>query len=121
MKATLISLGKNGKMSKDLDYGKLNKKIVFTENDHRHAQLVIRLKHDSMKQSEFFRTLITGYLNNDNRILSYIDEFKNQSLSKKSKSKKLRQKGEQLLSDSGLSNDQVNDLFDIIAEEHPDL
>jgi translation elongation factor EF-G len=108
-------------MENNLDYGKLNKKIVFTENDHRHAQLIIRLKHDNLKQSEFFRAMITGYLNNDERILNYIDEIKNQSIKKTSKSKKLRQKGEQLLSDSGLSNDQISDLFDMIAEEHPDL
>ena len=121
MKAILTLIGKNGDMEKNLDYGKLNKKIVFTENDHRHAQLIIRLKHDSMKQSEFFRGMITGYLNNDERVLSYIDEIKNQSIKKTSKSKKLRQKGEQLLSDSGLSNDQISDLFDMIVEEHPDL
>jgi hypothetical protein len=65
--------------------------------------------------------MITGYLDNDERILSYIGEFKNQSIKKRAKSKKLRDKGKQILSDSGLSNDQISDLFDMIAEEHPDL
>ena len=114
-KAILILQGRNGDMEKNIEYGKLNKKIVFTENDHRHAQLIIKLKH------EFFRGMITGYLNNDERILSYVDEFKNQSIKKKTKSKKLRDKGKLMLSDSGLSNDQISDLFDMIAEEHPDL
>lgn len=108
-------------MEKNIEYGKLNKKIVFTENDHRHAQLIVKLKHDSIRQSEFFRSMITGYLDNDERILSYIGEFKNQSIKKRTKSKKLRDKGKQILSDSGLSNDQISDLFDMIAEEHPDL
>lgn len=104
-----------------VQYGKMNKKIVFTDNDHRHAQLIIRLKHDDLKQSEFFRSLITGYLDQDERILSYIDEIKNQSVKKKSKSTKLRQRGKQLLTETGFSNDQIDDLFDLIAEEHPDL
>jgi hypothetical protein len=30
-------------------------------------------------------------------------------------------KGEQLLAEAGFSNDQLDDLFDLIAEEHPDL
>ena len=120
-KAILILQGKNGDMEKNIEYGKLNKKIVFTENDHRHAQLIVKLKHDSIRQSEFFRSMITGYLDNDERILSYIGEFKNQSIKKRAKSKKLRDKGKQILSDSGLSNDQISDLFDMIAEEHPDL
>ena len=43
----------------EVDYGNLNKKIVFAENDHRHAQLILRLRHDDLKQSHFFRALIT--------------------------------------------------------------
>ena len=80
-------------MSNDIEYGKLTKRVVFTENDHRHAQLTIRLKHDNLRQSDFFRSMITGYLNNDDRILSYIDDVKPQSKTRKQKSKKLIEKG----------------------------
>tara|TARA_R100000008_G_C3551009_1_gene150417 strand:+ start:180 stop:512 length:333 start_codon:yes stop_codon:yes gene_type:complete len=104
-----------------VDYGKLNKKIVFTENDHRHAQLIIRLRHDNLKQSQFFRAFITGYLNQDERIMSFIEDLKTQSNKKKTRSKKLRLQGKQLLSDSGFSDEQLDDLFDLIAEEHPEL
>ena len=107
--------------TQEIDYGKLNKKIVFSENDHRHAQLIIRLKHDDLKQSQFFRAFITGYLQQDERILSFIDDLKTQSIKKKTKSHRLRQKGQQNLSDAGFSEKQIDDLFDLIAEEHPDL
>lgn len=105
----------------DVQYGKLNKKIVFTENDHRHAQLILRLKHDDLRQSEFFRAMITGYLKQDERIMSFVEELRTQSIKKQTKSKKLRQKGKQLLNESGFSEDQIEDIFDLIAEEHPDL
>jgi len=105
----------------DVQYGKLNKKIVFTENDHRHAQLILRLKHDDLRQSEFFRAMITGYLKQDERIMSFVEELRTQSIKKQIKSKKLRQKGKQLLNESGFSEDQIEDIFDLIAEEHPDL
>jgi hypothetical protein len=105
----------------EVQYGKLNKKIVFTENDHRHAQLIVRLKHDELKQSEFFRAMITGYLKQDERIMSFVEDLRTQSIKKQTKSKKLRQQGRQLLNDSGFSDDQIEDIFDLIAEEHPDL
>ncbi len=108
-------------MPEEIDYGKLNKKIVFTENDHRHAQLIVRLRHDDLMQSTFFRAFITGYLQQDERILSFIDDIKEQSVKKKTKSNRLRKKGKQIMSDSGFSEEQIGDIFDLIAEEHPDL
>ena len=29
-------------MSTNIDYGKLNKRIVFTENDHRHVKFLTK-------------------------------------------------------------------------------
>ncbi len=69
----------------EVQYGKLNKKIVFTENDHRHAQLIVRLKHDELKQSEFFRAMITGYLKQDERIMSFVEDLRTQSIKKQTK------------------------------------
>jgi len=105
----------------DIDYGKLNKRIVFTENDHRHAQLIIRLKYDELRQSDFFRSLITGYIEGDKRITDFIDEIKLQSKKKKKLSKKLKEKGEESVSSLGFSEEQIEDIFDLIAEEHPEL
>ncbi len=108
-------------MSEELKYGRNDKRIVFTDTDHRHAQLLVRLRTDGMKQSQFFRALITGYINQDDRIVSYFDDIKPQSKSKKTKSNKLRKEGKDLMSATGFSNDQIEDIFDLIAEEHPDL
>ena len=59
-------------MSEDINYGKNNKRIIFTDTDHRHAQLTLKLKDDGMTQAKFFRSLITGYLSDDQRIRDYI-------------------------------------------------
>ena len=100
----------------EFDYGKSQKKIVFVDNEHRHAKLLIRLKHDGMKQSEFFRSIITGYIAGDERIQQYVYDVSKQSKVRKSKSKRLFEKGKE-----GLSDSDVDNLFDLIAEEHPDL
>ena len=108
-------------MPDELDYGKLNKRIVFTENDHRHAKLINRLRYDGLTQSNFFRSIISGYIDGDERIQDFIDELKTHSKARKQKSKKLRNKGKQTLKDLALSEEQVDDLFDLIAEEFPEL
>ena len=105
----------------EVKYGNLSKKILFCETDHRHAQLLIRLKHDNLKQSDFLRHLVTGYLDGDERIVSYIDEVEPMANSKKAKSKKLRQKGEQTLKDFSLSSTEVEDIFDLLEEEFEQL
>ena len=108
-------------MSKEVNYGKLTKRIVFTETDHRHAQLILRLKHDNLKQSVFFRSLLTGYIEQDERIQSYIEEISQQSQKKISKSRKLRAAGLATKNSMGFSSDDVDSLFDLIAQEHPEL
>lgn len=108
-------------MSNDIEYGKMTKRIVFTENDHRHAQLILKLKHDGMRQSEFFRSLITAYLAGDERIQSYVDEVSQLSKKKKNRSAKLKKEGTQKLSDFGFTDGEIDNIFDLIEEEHPDL
>ena len=108
-------------MSNEIDYGKLTKKIVFTDNDHRQAKLIIKLRKDGLSQSAFFRHIVTAYLEEDDRILSYIDEVKPQSKARKAKTSALRNTGSQKVRDLGLSEQQLVDIFDVIAKEHPDL
>jgi len=108
-------------MSTEIEYGKLTKRIVFTENDHRHAQLVLKLKHDGLKQSQFFRSLITAYLAGDDRIQSYVDEVSSLSKERKTKSKKLRSDGQQKINDFGFTDGEIDNIFDLIEEEHPEL
>ena len=67
-------------MSDEPKYGRNDKRIVFTDTDHRHAQLLVRLRTDGMKQAQFFRSLITRYIEQDDRIVSYFDDIKNELL-----------------------------------------
>ena len=101
------------------------KRIVFESSTHKHARLKIRLQYDSMTQAEFFRSLIDGYLNDDKRILKFIEEYK---LSKGKDSKrnakyrnKDKEKGEDLLQKFGIKDDELENIFDLIEEEFPDL
>jgi len=82
-------------------YGTREKKIVFNDTDKRHADLKIRLQHDDLSQSEFFRAMITGYIEKDSRIIDYLYEWrelnKGYSKAKRAKSERLLKKGEQVI------------------------
>ncbi|MAG25516.1 hypothetical protein CMI47_08040 [Candidatus Pacearchaeota archaeon] len=105
----------------EIDYGKLTKRIVFTENDHRQAKLLVRCKYDNLSQSDFFRHIVTGYINGDERIQSYIDEVKNVGKIRRQKSQILKKGGKQQLEDFALSVGEVENIFDLLEEEFPEL
>tara|TARA_B100000214_G_scaffold375569_1_gene362753 strand:+ start:5264 stop:5605 length:342 start_codon:yes stop_codon:yes gene_type:complete len=102
-------------------YGMEGKAIVFVDDDKRHADLRIRLRHDGLTQTEFFQSMITGYLNNDERIIEYITSVKyelaKQGKRRIMKSKKMLDKGKELLKDYSFSDEERDELFDMIAEE----
>ena len=107
-------------MSNEIDYGNLTKRIVFTENDHRHAKLILKLKHDGLTQSSFFRHLITAYIEDDERIQNLVDELRSRK-KHKIKSQKMRSKGKERLKDFALSSGEVENIFDVLEREFPDL
>tara|TARA_R110002110_G_scaffold54615_4_gene156548 strand:- start:735 stop:1106 length:372 start_codon:yes stop_codon:yes gene_type:complete len=101
------------------------KKIMFYESIKRQADLRVKLEYDNLKQSEFFRCLITGYLNNDDQVVAYIQKYK-QDLGihnkiKRQKSQKLIAAGKENINKLGLKKSELENIFDIIAEEHPEL
>tara|TARA_R110002153_G_scaffold141735_9_gene292896 strand:+ start:553 stop:888 length:336 start_codon:yes stop_codon:yes gene_type:complete len=109
----------------DIDYGKQQKRIIFNESDHRHAQLKIQLKHDVMSQAAFFRSIITGYLNKDPRILDYVEDFRKenniQSKEDIKKSRKLIDEGAQTAKQFSFEGKEIENIFDLIEKEYPEL
>ena len=108
-----------------MSYGVNSKKIMFYDTDKRHAELKIRLQHDSLKQSEFFRAVVTAYIEKDELFLEIINEYKKenktQSKERIEKSKKSIEKGREVEKKFNLKEDEKENIFDLIAREHPDL
>ncbi len=105
----------------DIDHNSLNKRIVFTENDNRHAQFMMKLREVGITQSKFFRLIITGFIKDDNRLFEFISENSGQSKLKRNKIEKLKNKGKEIMQDLALDDTEIENIFDLIAEEHPDL
>ena len=106
-------------------YGREGKKVVFYDTDKRHAELKIRLKHDEFTQAEFFRTLITGYLDKDEDILTFLHRYIKQEGKQSKKhliiNKQLIAEGKKTESKFALNDDEIENIFDLLEEEHPEL
>ena len=107
------------------NYGKSGKKIVFYDSDKRHADLKIRLHYDGLTQSAFFRGIVSGYLNQDEDLMSYIHTLKSdlgaKSASKKNKIKNVAQAREETINKFALKDTEIESIFDILEEEGPEL
>tara|TARA_B100000131_G_scaffold266136_1_gene263936 strand:+ start:1129 stop:1464 length:336 start_codon:yes stop_codon:yes gene_type:complete len=109
----------------DQELGTASKKVMFYDTDKRHADLKIRLQHDSLTQSAFFRAMITGYLEKDPRIVEYIEDYKEdndiQNKVDRRKTSRLIKAGNEMEKAHGLKEEEIDNIFDMIEQEHPEL
>jgi len=100
--------------------------VTFFLNSKLHENLKIRLYYDQIKtQSEFFRYCVESYLNHNPLFMEFLDDYKIyhkvQSKRRTNRSRNLRLKGQQLLDDLALSAGDIENIFDILEEELPEL
>ena len=106
-------------------FRKAEKQICFEDFDKKHADLKIRLHYDGLYQNEFFRLMMRKYINKDKSMMKIIDEYKeqkgNQSISNRKKSKQLIEKGYEQKKQFALNSNEVDNIFDLLEEEHSEL
>ena len=100
--------------------------VAFFLHPRLHEDFKIRMYYDGFKtQSEFFRACVTAYLEKNEEMMRFIDFYKtNESLQSKAqikKSARLRKDGDNLMKRLGLTTEDVENIFDLIEEEMPDL
>ena len=105
--------------------GKEEKKIIFADTDGRHAELRLKLRRDGISQVDFFKSMITGYITNDPNILMYITKVK-QEKGKIGKRKIAKQnedikQGNQTLQDLGITERDIDFVFDLIESGDDEL
>ena len=106
-------------------YGKEYKKISFYDSDKRHADLRIRLQYEGMKQSEFFRAVVAAYLEKNEHFMAFLDQYMSdnelRSENKRKKIKKANKKEKEVKAKFALNEGEIDSIFDLLEEEHPDL
>jgi hypothetical protein len=106
-------------------YAKDTKKFTFYAKDALHADFKIRMQYHSLTQSEFLRACVQAVVEKDPVMEMFIAHYKEiegkQSKTQREKIKKDQEKSEELLKDFGFVEDEIDDIFDIIAKEHPEI
>ena len=107
------------------DYGKRDKRVSFMDTDKRSADLMIRLKHDGLTKTKFFREILTVYLERDSAIVGFIERVKDKAASQSKKQsnivKNLEEQGRENEAKFGLGDEEIENIFDLLEKEHPDL
>ena len=109
----------------DKDYGRGKKKIIFYDTEKRHAELKIRLHYDGLTQLDFFKAVVAGYVEKDNLFMQYLNKIKEQY----SKHGKVRRKASEKIYEEGVENEnkfaltaeEIENIFDILEEEHTEI
>jgi len=95
--------------------------IGFEDEDTTYAKLLIKLKHEGITKRQFFRGVVASFLEDDPSFIEYIIEFKKRkNLYVKSKQKildKERKMSHNVGKKFRLSNDEIEDMFDMFEEE----
>ena len=86
---------------------------------------MIRLKHDGLTKTKFFRELLTGYLDRDHTIVDFIERMKESSGLQSKKQSRIvedaEEKGRENKRKFGLDDKEIENIFDILEKELPDL
>ena len=106
-------------------YGNFKKTVQFSDDDKRYADLRIRLHYDGLRQGEFFRSLVIGYLERDEDLIRFLEKVKKEvgrySNSKRRKVQKTDEKRLEVVKKFALSEDEIESIFDLLEEERPEL
>ena len=112
-------------MKKENLYGDFKKVVQFTDNSKRYADLRIRLHYDGLRQGEFFRSLVIGYLERDEDLMKFVakvqEEISRYSKSKRNKLKKTDAGRKEVIEKYALDDKDIQSIFDLLEEEHPEL
>ncbi len=100
--------------------------LSFSLDAKLHENLKIRLFYDEVKtQSEFFRYCVESYLSQDPLFMTFFDDYKInkrvQSKTRVTKSRNLRETGEKMMEELALTEADIEQIFDILQEELPEL
>ena len=100
--------------------------LSFGLDSKLHENLKIRLYYDQFKnQSQFFRLCVESYLDQNQLFMEFLDEAKSntkvQSKTRTNRSRKLRKKGAHLMKELALDESEIENIFDLLEKDLPEL
>ena len=107
------------------DNEKEAKRVRFYIKNDAHIRFKASLGKHQLSMSEFLRACCQAGSEENPLMINFVDHYKDLSdnHSKKNNNiiKKDREKGESLLEDFGINDEDIENLFDLIADQHPEI
>lgn len=90
------------------------------------ANLKIKLHHHGLTQASFLRGTVKAFLEEDENFMQWFNAWKLRhskikSSQRHNKSATLQEAGEKMSSQFGIKEGEIEDIFDIIEKEYPEL
>lgn len=97
-------------------------KMDLTIGTDRKMRFVARLSYDGISQKDFFNLIINSYLDYHEGILELLSQYREEkritSKIREDARRKERKRRKETIDEYALSDEEVNDIFDIIEQEH---
>ena len=86
----------------------------------------LKLHHHGLTQSNFLRGVVKAFLQDDAQFMEWFETWKLRNSKIKAshhhkKSDKLYEQGKEIADKFGINDGEIEDIFDVIAKEHPEL
>ena len=94
---------------------------MFYDTEERQASLRLRCQYDQINQSQFFRIMLTGYIEKDKDIMNYIEKFKEkyklQGQKKRTYIKNMHKRAHEIKKAFALDKEDIESIFDILENK----
>ena len=90
------------------------KKVLFYLEVEKSVEMVVRLKNDGLNGAKFFRSIVEAYLTYDPKFMEWFNSRHSIPKKRVKKVEKLVVDGAKIMEDYYLTNEEVENIFDII-------
>jgi hypothetical protein len=105
----------------------VDSKLTVDVGQKKKADMRVKLHYHGLTMGSFVRGVIDAYVGDDEKFFEWFGQFRAQhskysgSKTSLSKIEKEEREAAETMGAFGIGDKELDDIFDIIAEEHPDL
>jgi len=101
------------------------KKVIFSVADNQKAKFKVQLQYDSLTQGQFLKGVMEAYINQDENLMKFVATLKKQlqvqSQIPRKKAIKNIEERKSTINKFALEDNEVENIFDILEQEYPEL
>ena len=101
------------------------KRVIIKLPEKSHADFKIRLNYDELTQTSFFRAIAEAYIAQDELIVEFIERHKRRGgFSSEYKRKRVqidKEERRENIRKFALGDEEIEDIYDLVEKEYPDL